>query len=165
MAMQQTVNPFLNRAVFVFSLLGLMVAGYLWYMHANPADIPCGGSHGCETVANSPYARFPVGWGLPVAAYGALGYLAITALAFTRTLPSLAVRDKKLLGFILLGAAFGVVASLYLTYLEFFVIRAICRWCVGSQFIILIVAGLALVEWATYGKRTATTATEKNTTV
>ncbi|MDX1932491.1 MAG: vitamin K epoxide reductase family protein, partial [Capsulimonadales bacterium] len=62
------MNPLFNRLVFILSLIGLFVAGYLWYMHANPQDIPCGGSHGCADVANSKYSQFPWGIGPPVAA-------------------------------------------------------------------------------------------------
>lgn len=139
-------SPVLNRLIFVFSLIGLFVAGYLWYMHATPQDIPCGPSHGCETVANSRYSRFPFGSGPPVAAWGTLGYLGIAALAFLRTLPNLASRDRLLLGLIVAAAAFGSAASLGLTWLEINVIKAICKWCVASQTIILLLLGLATAD-------------------
>jgi uncharacterized membrane protein len=42
-------------------------------------------------------------------------------------------------------AAVGVLFTVYLTYLELFVIRAICRWCVGSAAIIVSVLVLALL--------------------
>jgi uncharacterized membrane protein len=148
-------NPLLNRAVFIFSLLGLLVAGYLWHMHANPVDIPCGGSHGCAQVATSPYSRFPIGSGPPVAMYGTLGYLALATLAFLRTLPNMVSRDRLLLQLMTLGAGFGMVASLYLTAMELFVIDAICRWCIGSQILIIIVAALVGVEWLTRKRRAA----------
>jgi uncharacterized membrane protein len=40
----------------------------------------------------------------------------------------------------------GVAFTVYLTYLELFVIRAICRWCVGSAVIILVIFFAALLE-------------------
>jgi uncharacterized membrane protein len=149
------VNPLLNRLIFVFSLIGVIVAGYLWFMHAHPADIPCGPSHGCEQVANSPYSRFPPGVGPPVAAYGTLGYLALTVLSFLRTLLGTAERDRRLLALILAAATFGLAASLWLTYVEIFWIKAICRWCVGSQLIMLLLFGTALTDWIQTGKRKA----------
>ncbi len=76
----------MNRLVFVLSLLGCLVAGYLWWAHARGADVPCGGGMGCDVVAASPYARFPFGSGPPVAAYGAALYLLLAGLAFSRTL-------------------------------------------------------------------------------
>ena len=142
----QQTRPLLNRVVWVFSLLGILVAGYLWFMHAHPSDIPCGPSHGCETVANSRYSQFPFGVGPPVAAYGTLGYLALTVLAFLRTLPGTASRDRVLLLLVALGAGLGTLASLGLTYLEIAVIHAICKWCLGSQIIIAIVFVCAVIE-------------------
>ena len=143
---EKSAVPILNRVVWVFSLLGILVAGYLWFMHAHPADIPCGPSHGCETVANSRYSRFPFGSGPPVAAWGTVAYLALTVMAFLRTLGGSVGRDRVLLGLITLGAGIGTFASLYLTYLEVAVIHAICKWCLGSQIIIGIVFVCAAVE-------------------
>ena len=137
-------SPVMNRLAFVFSLLGVLVAGYLWWAHAANADIPCGASRGCDQVAASPYSRF---LGVPVAAYGMGLYLLLVGLTFARTLASDPARDRRLLALIVLLSAAGTLASLYLTYLELFVIRAICRWCVASQLLILGVLGAALAEW------------------
>ncbi len=141
-------NPFLNRIVFIFSLLGLVIAGYLWFMHSHPQDIPCGGSHGCEDVANSPYSRFPIGWGLPVAAYGTLGYIIMATISVLRTLPSMTGKDHQLLLINLLTAMGGTAFSFYLTYAEAFLINHWCKWCIGSQVIILIILALSTYEWA-----------------
>jgi uncharacterized membrane protein len=151
-------NPLLNRAVFIFSILGLMIAGYLWYMHSNPADIPCGGSHGCENVANSRYSRFPIGWGPPVAMYGTLGYLIIAAISILRTTPNAPARDRQLLLLSIATAVLGTLFSLYLTYAEAFLIKAWCRWCVGSQFIILIISALNITDWVLNHSRKAQSA-------
>lgn len=131
------------------SLLGVMIAGYLWWAHIAHADLPCGGAGDCDQVRNSPYSRFPFGKSdsPPVAAYGTLGYLALTALSFLRTLTTDGKRDRALLALILVGAALGTAASLYLTYLEIFVIKAICRWCVASQTILLALLITAGLEW------------------
>ncbi|MDX1932645.1 MAG: vitamin K epoxide reductase family protein, partial [Capsulimonadales bacterium] len=104
-------------------------------------------------VANSKYSQFPWGIGPPVAAYGTVGYFAIIAFAFARTLPQMADRDKLLLGLNVLLAAIGTVASLSLTYAEAFLIHAWCKWCVGSQIIMLCLLGLTLTEWFTYKSR------------
>lgn len=140
-------NPLWNRILFLLSLVGLLVAGYLWYVHVTHADLPCGRYSGCDTVQSSKYSRFPAGTGPPVAVYGALGYLALTALSFLRTLAGSESRDRALLGLMILAAAAGAAFSLYLTYLELFVIHAICLWCVGSQVIILAVLFVAAAEW------------------
>lgn len=153
-----TARPVYNRIVFVLSLLGAIVAGALWYWHAHPVDIPCGASGGCETVAQSPYAEFPTGSGIPVALYGALGYIALAALSFLRTLPGSAGRDRLLLGLIILGSTLGTLFSLRLTYLELYVIHAICRWCMTSQALILGIALVSGAEWLRRGSAAAAAA-------
>jgi len=145
-------NPTFNRLLFLCSFVGLLVAGYLWRMHATPSDIPCGPSRGCETVAMSIYSRFPWGTGPPVAAWGTAGYLGLATLAFLRSIaPDNARRSRTLLLLILAGASAGVAASLTLTYLEVFVIHAICKWCIASQGIIGVVWTVAVTEWARGG--------------
>ncbi len=139
-------NPLYNRIVFLLSFVGLMVAGYLWFLHATHGDVPCGGSGGCDRVAQSPYARFPAGKGPFVAAYGTLGYLTLVALSFLRTLGAGPKRDRLLLGLIVLAAGAGTLFSLHLTYLELYVIQAICKWCVASQALILGVLFVSVAE-------------------
>ncbi|MBC8103186.1 MAG: vitamin K epoxide reductase family protein [Cytophagales bacterium] len=146
-AVADSANPLLNRVVFILSLVGLMIAGALWYWHANPVDIPCGASGGCETVAQSRYASFPPGSRYPVAMYGVLGYLAIVALAFLRTLPRSPTRDRGLVSGVALVSVLGTLISLQLTYVELFVLHAICRWCIASQVLILTIALISGGEW------------------
>lgn len=141
--------PIANRLIFVLSVLGALVAGYLWYLHATHTDIPCGLSNGCEVVAASRYARFPEGTSGPwfVAAWGTLGYIGFATLSFLRTLESSVQRDRLLLGLLTLGAVAGTFFSLRLTYLEIYVIHAICKWCITSQIIITAIAAISLSEW------------------
>jgi uncharacterized membrane protein len=145
-------RPLYNRVVFVLSLLGLIVSSALWYWHthAHPiVDMPCGESHGCEAVAESPYAFFPVGSSVPVALYGVFGYLGIAVLSVLRTIPGTERRDRSLLHLIAAAAGAGTLFALWLTSLELFTIHAICRWCMTSQGLILgitITAGLELLH-------------------
>ncbi|MBC7805619.1 MAG: hypothetical protein H7145_05655, partial [Akkermansiaceae bacterium] len=98
------IIPLANRLIFVLSVIGIFVAGYLWYLHATHADIPCGLSNGCEMVAASKYARFPEGSTGPwyVAAWGTIGYLGFATLSFVRTLQTSPERDRVLLGLLVL---------------------------------------------------------------
>jgi len=133
-----------RQAIALLALVGLFVALYLW-LHALGfgGAIKCGASGGCETVQTSPWAVF---LGLPVAFYGVVGYLAILIVALMALRPA-ALRQKNWSVTLLGLATVGVLFTGYLTYLELFVIHAICRWCVGSAVIIAViwvVAGLAL---------------------
>jgi uncharacterized membrane protein len=126
----------LRRWLAALALLGLAVATYLAIEHARGAAPVCTAGGGCEVVAKSDYATI---LGVPVAALGVLAYLGLLASALARG-------DLARVGGF--AIAFGGFAfSLYLTYLELFVIDAICQWCVASAVIMsacLVVATLRL---------------------
>lgn len=133
-----------RQAIALLALVGLFVALYLW-LHALGfgGAIKCGASGGCETVQTSPWAVF---LGLPVAFYGVVGYFVVLVVALAALRPAALTQAgwSKLLALL---ATIGFGFTLYLTYLELFVIHAICRWCVGSAVIITllwIVSVLAL---------------------
>jgi uncharacterized membrane protein len=116
----------LRLAAFVLTLAGIGVAAYLTYIHyAGLQPFCAGGSHGCERVQSSSYAS--VG-GLPVALLGLAGYVAI---AVALVAPG---ERARLAATALAVSGFGF--SAYLTYLELFVIDAICQWCVASAVIL-----------------------------
>lgn len=121
-----------RQAIALLALVGFFIALYLW-LHALGFGGPlkCG-TGACETVQSSPQA---VQLGIPVALYGVVGYLALFIVALIALRPAaLAERKWSLL---LVGLSTGgVVFTLYLTYLELFVIHAICRWCVTSAVVI-----------------------------
>jgi len=120
-------------AILVLSLAGLAVSGYLTWVYTSNAVALCFGSGGCDAVQHSPYARL---LGIPIPALGAVGYLMLTGLAGAALRLK---RQQEMLVLALLGVALvGVLFSGYLTYLELFVIRAICTWCVVSAVIMLL---------------------------
>jgi uncharacterized membrane protein len=140
-----------RQAIALLALVGLFVALYLW-LHALGfgGAIKCGASGGCETVQTSPWAVFV---GLPVAFYGVLGYLTILIVALMALRP--AALTQKHWSVTLLGlATVGVLFTGYLTYLELFVIHAICRWCVGSAVIITAIWIVSLLSLRSPAPRT-----------
>ena len=123
----------------VLAAAGLLISAYLTWVHfAQVAPVCVGGSGGCETVQSSRYATV---LGVPVAVLGLVGY---TGLLFSAVLRG---ELGVYLGF--LFALVGTLFSAYLTYLEVFVIHAICQWCVASAAIMvaaLICAALAALR-------------------
>lgn len=138
-----TSGPPLNRMVLaVLSLLGLLVALYmLAYAMGFTGPVICGVGD-CEAVQNSPYSRIG---SFPVAGFGIVGYLAMLVLAFLGLQPSF-VRSRLVAVGLLVGSIVGLAFSAYLTYLEAFVIRAWCQWCVLSAAIMLLAFLAALSE-------------------
>ncbi len=132
-----------DRLIPWLAIIGLGVALYLTYVETTPeANAICGPVGDCNTVQKSPYAMlFGV---LPVALLGAGGYIAMLAawaLAHWQKRPQLARWGYPLLfGFAFVGTAF----SAYLTYLEPFVIRAVCIWCISSAVLVTLILWFSL---------------------
>jgi uncharacterized membrane protein len=124
----------------VLSLAGVFVALYL-YLHKLGiiGELACG-TGGCETVQLSPYAVF---LGIPVPLIGVAGYVVLFGLAMASLQQPDQPRWPRLLLLLSGGAA---LFSGYLTYLELFVIHAICRFCVASAVIVLLIFVAALVD-------------------
>ncbi len=109
------------------SLVGLGVSLYLTYIKLFHVLALCTGVGDCETVNTSKYSQVA---GIPIAIFGALAYLALIFLFSFETRGSFLSANAPLIEF---GLSFvGFLYSLYLTYLELFVIHAICPYCVTS---------------------------------
>jgi uncharacterized membrane protein len=127
----------------VLAMAGLAIASYLLAVRVLGEAPACGPIKGCETVAASEYATL---LGVPVALFG-VGFsmvLVAACLAWWRRAQRRALYTAYGLGLA------GVIAVAYLTYLELFVIEAICVWCVG--YAVTIVAtwvGAVLATWLT----------------
>jgi uncharacterized membrane protein len=121
----------------LLALAGLGVAIYLSYVETRSVEAMCGPVGDCNAVQSSSYARQ---FGLPVGVLGMLAYLLILAAWAWKRL-----RGDKLSGLaIFILAASGTLFSIYLTYLELFVIRAVCLWCLASAVIIALLLLLSL---------------------
>jgi uncharacterized membrane protein len=125
------------------ALVGLFVALYLaMYKLGMIGTLACG-TGGCETVQLSRWANF---LGLPVAVWGVGYYALVLALAIGSIQPRWAESRALSLALLVL-TGWGVVFSTWLTYLELFVINAICRWCVVSAALAVVLFGLVLWDW------------------
>ncbi|MGK7313323.1 MAG: vitamin K epoxide reductase family protein, partial [Candidatus Longimicrobiales bacterium M2_2A_002] len=110
------------------AVLGIAVAGYLAYIEATGGEAICGPVGDCNTVQQSPYARI---LGVPVGVLGVLGYgvMLATWIAGRASDGMTAGRARVVLWWLALGAT---LFSVYLTFLEPFVIGASCAWCLTS---------------------------------
>lgn len=125
------------------ALVGFFVALYLaLYKLGLIGTLACGAG-GCETVQLSRWAMF---LGLPVAAWGVGYYALVLALALASIQERWADSRGLQLG-MLLVTGWGVLFSIWLTYLELFVIDAICRWCVVSALLAVALFVLVLLDW------------------
>jgi uncharacterized membrane protein len=110
----------LSKLGIAICFIGILVSSYLLYARLSGGELICGVSS-CNTVNSSNYS---VLLGVPLSAWGMLFYVGMIVL--------LLVRKYKLF---YLGSIVGVLFSAYLTFLEFFVIKAWCQWCLLSAWL------------------------------
>jgi len=119
----------------LLALAGIGVATYIAVAEAGGGAPQCfAGGHGCQVVTDSSYSQLA---GINVAVLGIAGYVLLLLCA-------LAGGDlARVAGISIAIVGFGY--SAYLTYVELFVIDAICQWCVASAVLmtLLLVANLA----------------------
>ena len=111
-------------AAVLLSLLGLADALYLTIEHVTGQSVKCTIISGCSEVLSSSYA---VVAGIPLAALGAAAYFSVFSLA---TLAASGYRAAGTLLTPLITAMFFV--SMWLIYLQAFVIRQFCQYCLFS---------------------------------
>ena len=120
----------------VLAMLGIGVAGYLLYVETTGTNAVCGPTGDCNAVQDSPYAKlFGI---LPVGLLGVVGYAAILVSWLLAEFGSPGL--TKIFNLLIWGMAwFGVAFSIYLTFLEPFVIGATCMWCIASAIFITLI--------------------------
>jgi vitamin-K-epoxide reductase (warfarin-sensitive) len=125
----------MRYVIAVLALAGVVVSALALQVHYSTATEPCdiNAKWDCGIVNHSPFAVIAH---IPVAALGIAGYLAMAGLALAR-------RRRLLAGLALAALAF----SLYLTYIEKYVLEVYCIYCVTSLGIIAVTTVLSL-WWA-----------------
>ena len=138
----------LRIAAAILAIAGIGVATYITIAEFGGGAPKClAGGHGCETVAQSHYSHLA---GINVAAIGIIGYVLLLVAAILPGDPG------RFGGFLFALVGFGF--SLYLTYLELFVIDAICQWCVASAVLMALSLALAAARAFAYAGRGLETA-------
>jgi uncharacterized membrane protein len=130
----------LGYAIPVVAVIGLAVAGYLSYVETSGAAVVCGPVGDCNTVNQSEYAwLFGV---IPVGVLGIIGYVGILAAWSVSRFGPPALSDWATIGVLAIAFA-GTLFSIYLTFLEPFVIGATCAWCLTSAVAITLLMWLS----------------------
>lgn len=114
----------LPLAAAIVALVGLADAVYLTAQHYTGEKVPCSVISGCEQVLTSSYAEM---FGIPTAAFGAVAYFVAFSLAI------LAVYgNRRMWTFYGVLTAAMTIFTLWLIYLQAFVIKAFCQFCLIS---------------------------------
>lgn len=118
-------------------LIGIVISSYLSYTELTRSEVVCGGISNCQAVQDSQFSKL-LG-AVPIGIFGLAGNILIGIAWLLSMVTRGSLRSVSTL--VMLGlSVFGASYSLYLTFLEPFVIGATCLWCLGSA----IVMGLIL---------------------
>jgi uncharacterized membrane protein len=130
----------------IVSLLGLADALYLTVEHVTGQSVRCTIVAGCSEVLSSQYA---VVGGVPLALIGAAAYFAVFSLA------TLAIFGYRFAGTLLTPLVLLMfLVSLWLIYLQAFVIHAFCQFCLLSAAVTI--ALTVIVLFAVISRRKTT---------
>jgi protein-disulfide isomerase/rhodanese-related sulfurtransferase len=128
----------------ILALLGLFDSLYLLWVYTSPSrPMVCLGT-GCDTVRLSAYSHLG---SVPMPVFGVAGYMVVALLIIAESLAPAALAIE--VRYALAGATgFGFLFSLYLEYLQGFVIHAFCAWCVTSGLVMTALCALAVYNVA-----------------
>ena len=142
-----TVSRFrtiLYTVVAIVAVIGLGDATYLAVQALTGETLTCGGSPDCFRVLGSSYAKLG---GMPVAMLGALAYFAAFTFA---TFAAFGYRYAP--KFLVLTAGLMFLMTLWLLYVQAFLLHAYCRYCLFSAAITFLIAGLLIAVPPSQGR-------------
>lgn len=134
------IPNWLPFVLLIVSALGFADATYLTVKHFLGTPVPCSILHGCEVVLNSKYSII---YGIPTAMLGALFYLTVLVLS------AIYLETKKItaLKIVTCLACVGFLASLSFVYIQLFVLKSICLYCMWSAVTSTTLFIVSLVFW------------------
>lgn len=136
------MDKWLYRASMVLVVIGLLVSVYMTIYKLTENNAMCLGSGDCSTVNASKYSEI---YGIPVGAVGVLGYAAILVLHLFENRNKF-LRQNGLL-FIFGLALTGFLFTVYLIYVEFAILKAICPFCLTSQISMTIIFIISVIRF------------------
>jgi len=121
----------------IVSLAGLADATYLTVQALTGETLVCGGSPDCFRVLGSSYARLA---GIPMAAFGTLAYFGVFSFATFA-----AFRYARARAFFKLTVGTMFLVTLWLLYVQAFVLHAFCRYCLFSAALVFGLSAIAVL--------------------
>jgi len=128
-------------ASMILAVIGLLDSAYLFIYKISKNNAMCLGSGDCSTVNASRFSEIK---GIPVSILGFIAYLAIIILLFVEIRKLYSSENSNLMVFGI--SLVGVLFSAYLTYIEFYVIHAVCPFCVLSAVVITLIFIISIIK-------------------
>lgn len=135
------MNKWLYKASLVLVVIGIIVSIYMTIYKLTDNNAMCLGNGGCSVVNTSKYSEI---YGIPVGLVGVGGYAAILLLHLLENRNDFMRRNATL--FIFGLALAGFLFTLYLVYVEFAILKALCPFCLTSQAAMTIIFVISIVR-------------------
>ena len=135
-----------RMVIALLALSGIFLSAYLTLYHYGYVGSLACGTGGCEKVQGSNWAKF---LGLPVALWGVGYYASVFLVASAGTIAAFA--EQRWPSAMLVGLnGWGVIFSGYLTWAEIVQIQAMCRYCVVSATVVVLLFALSALDLRFY---------------
>jgi len=135
--MSSRVRTVLYSVAACLAVVGLAEAVYLTVMNLTGETALCGGSSDCFKVLGSSYAKIGM---VPVAGFGALAYFAAFSCAVFAAFGYARART-----FFVVVVAAMFLTTLWLLYVQAFLLHAFCRYCLFSAALIFVLAAIVVL--------------------
>lgn len=137
-AHKQQIRKWIIVSFVIFCFIGFVDASYLTASHYIGVPPNCSLFSGCEKVTTSIYSKV---FNIPISLIGSIYYLFLIILSILY----IDTKDERILPIIIATTGFGFVASVWFVYLQIFVIKAICIYCMISAMTTLILFLLSIL--------------------
>ena len=130
------------QAIFILALVGVLDALYLTQGAFSKDGVVCLINESCDVVTTSAYSTW---MGVPVVLVGLAFYLSVavlSALVYYRKI------SKSALLYLKIVTSIAIVVSLWFTYVQLFVLEAICEYCILSA---MLSVALFVLVWLKTG--------------
>ncbi len=121
----------------LLALTGLADATYLTASHVAGETLTCFGTANCSEVLGSSYAKIGPA---PLAAFGVAAYL----VAFSAAVLA-AFGKPRARSVLMVAVAAMFLATLWLLYVQAFILHAYCSYCLLSAALVFALAGIVIV--------------------
>ena len=125
----------------ILALIGLADASYLVYKKLKKEKLVCFFGQDCDKVSKSKYGYF---FGIPNEVFGIGFYLFTLGLFVFSLLGVTTILGISLLSLLLFAVVLASLASLYLLFIQAFILKQWCEWCVLSAFVNFLILFLVL---------------------
>lgn len=122
----------MRSALFILAVIGFFIAKYIHNQKKTNKPLICMAGFDCESVVKSSHSQM---MGIPLEVFGMLYYAFMSVVYFALIfIPSSSLHDLLII-FLFTAPLLAFLFSLYLVFIQVFVLKKGCSWCFLSSFV------------------------------